>query len=132
MEWVLEVLYEIIRYNETNKKVVPIITCNPWNPVAIKKVDPYDASAIENSAWIYSIAWSREKYNPKKQVSPSIRLAFFKLFEIIKWWDHVTVTPDLTKMIVLRSGTFIGLKVLMRGGGQDCPISNIGLILEWK
>ena len=28
------------------RKVFPIIKCNPWNPVAIKKVDPYAESAI--------------------------------------------------------------------------------------
>jgi len=29
------------------KKVFfPIITCNPWNPVAINKVDPYPESGI--------------------------------------------------------------------------------------
>lgn len=28
------------------RNVEPIITCNPWNPVAIKKVDPYTPSEI--------------------------------------------------------------------------------------
>lgn len=26
----------------------PMITCKPWNPVAIKNVDPYTPSAIVN------------------------------------------------------------------------------------
>ena len=28
------------------RKVFPIITCNPWNPVIIKKADPYAGSVI--------------------------------------------------------------------------------------
>merc|ERR1712013_935815 len=28
------------RNHVTIKKIVPTTTCNPWNPVAIKKVDP--------------------------------------------------------------------------------------------
>lgn len=40
---------------------VPIITCSPWNPVAMKNVAPYVASAIVNGASAYSIAWSSVK-----------------------------------------------------------------------
>lgn len=40
--------------------------------------------------------------------------------------------PDLIRMIVLRSGTLIGLKGLISWGGQDCPISMLGPILQWK
>lgn len=39
----------------------PIITCKPWNPVAIKKIFPYEESEILNSAWEYSIYCSIEK-----------------------------------------------------------------------
>jgi len=38
------------------KNVVPIITCSPWNPVAIRNVDPYAESAIVNGASTYSNA----------------------------------------------------------------------------
>lgn len=38
------------------KKIVPIITCIPWNPVATKNVDPYVASAIVKGASKYSVA----------------------------------------------------------------------------
>lgn len=34
-----------------------MITCRPWNPVAIKNVEPYTESAIVNGASIYSINW---------------------------------------------------------------------------
>jgi len=47
-------------------------------------------------------------------------------------WVQVTDTPELTKIIVLRSGTFMGLKDLMWLGGQLRPISMFGEILEWK
>ncbi len=32
------------------RKVDPIITCSPWNPVATKNVDPYTPSEIVNEA----------------------------------------------------------------------------------
>jgi len=38
-----------MRISEINKKEVPIKTWIPWNPVAIKKQEPYAASAMENS-----------------------------------------------------------------------------------
>lgn len=40
---------------QKNKKSVPIITWSPWNPVAIKNVEPYTESARVNGASIYSI-----------------------------------------------------------------------------
>jgi len=36
------------------RNVVPVITCSPWNTVAIKKVDPYIKSAVVNGASMYS------------------------------------------------------------------------------
>lgn len=39
---------------QINRNVVPIRTCAPWNPVAMKNVDPYVESVIENSACQYS------------------------------------------------------------------------------
>jgi len=109
-----------------------MITCNPWNPVATKKVLPYAESEMENSACIYSIAWSNVKYAPKRQVIIRDRLEFFMFFLIISLWVQVTDTPDLTKIIVFNKGTFIGLKELMYLGGQFNPISILGEILEWK
>lgn len=37
---VLEKWLLISRIKHVNRKIVPIITCRPWNPVAIKKVEP--------------------------------------------------------------------------------------------
>jgi hypothetical protein len=34
--------------------IVPIITCNPWNPVPKKKVDPYTLSLIVKDDTEYS------------------------------------------------------------------------------
>jgi hypothetical protein len=44
----------MLRNRQIIKKEVPIITWSPWNPVAIKNVDPNTASAIENGASQYS------------------------------------------------------------------------------
>lgn len=49
------------RIKQINRNVVPINTWIPWNPVAIKNVDPYTESEIENGACLYSYAWSIEK-----------------------------------------------------------------------
>lgn len=42
-------------FKQVAKNVVPMITCSPWNPVAMKNVDPYAESLIPNSAFQYSI-----------------------------------------------------------------------------
>ena len=34
------------RRKQTARKVDPVITCGPWNPVATKKVEPYTPSEI--------------------------------------------------------------------------------------
>jgi hypothetical protein len=47
---------------------VPTITWRPWNPVAIKNVDPYDLSAKENLASKYSRPWRAVKYSPRTTV----------------------------------------------------------------
>lgn len=46
-------------------KIVPIITCSPWNPVVKKNVDPNTESAIENGASKYSYTCSIVKYIPR-------------------------------------------------------------------
>jgi hypothetical protein len=45
------------RKRHVNRKVVPIITWRPWNPVTTKNVEPYLESAIVNEASAYSYAW---------------------------------------------------------------------------
>jgi hypothetical protein len=53
----------------TRRKVDPIRTCAPWNPVATKNVDPYTLSAILKDASIYSPACRNVKYSPRATVS---------------------------------------------------------------
>lgn len=53
----------------------------------------------------YSKACKEVKYNPKTTVITKLILAWEKLFSIIAWWAHVTVTPDANKIIVLSKGT---------------------------
>ena len=43
----------------------PIFTCEPWNPVVIKKIDPYTLSLKQNVVSKYSITWSSVKYIPR-------------------------------------------------------------------
>ena len=55
-----------------------------------------------------------------------------KLFLIKAWWAHVIEAPDDNKIIVLRSGIWIGLKGITPKGGHLIPISTEGANLEWK
>lgn len=56
-KWWPDVKWNLIsRRRQTVRKVDPMITWSPWNPVATKKVEPYTLSAIENGASWYSIA----------------------------------------------------------------------------
>jgi len=59
-------------------------------------------------------------------------LACFRLFISIAWWDQVMDTPEDSKIIVFKRGTFIGLNGEMLIGGQFWPNSTLGLILLWK
>lgn len=49
------------RRKHTIRKVEPIMTCKPWNPVAIKNVEPYTPSAIVKEVSWYSEACRRVK-----------------------------------------------------------------------
>lgn len=59
--WFDEKCRVVCRSRHVIRNVVPMITCSPWNPVAIKNVDPYAESAIVNGASIYSYACSAVK-----------------------------------------------------------------------
>ena len=79
---------------QTNMKIVPTITCNPWKPVIIKKVEPYIPSAIVNGASIYSISCKQVKdiASVKVAINPSIADKYNPL--VIAWWVYVIVTPE--------------------------------------
>jgi len=50
----------------------------------------------------------------------------------MEWWAHVTVTPDLNRIIVFNRGIWKGLKIIIPEGGHISPISSVGLSLLWK
>lgn len=46
-KWCVDVKWNFnCRRKQTMRNVDPIITCRPWNPVAMKKVEPYTPSEI--------------------------------------------------------------------------------------
>jgi hypothetical protein len=53
-------------------------------------------------------------------------------FSISLWCAHVTVTPEDSRMVVLRRGIWNGLKGDTPIGGQTPPISGVGDRLLWK
>ena len=59
-------------------------------------------------------------------------LIWSKALKIREWWNHVTVIPDLNKIIVLRIGIWKGFKVLTPEGGHISPLSSRGFNLLWK
>jgi len=67
---------------EIKRKVDPIKTWIPWNPVAIKNVDPKVESDIEKGASMYSNPCSNENNMPNVIVIISLILALFKFFLI--------------------------------------------------
>jgi len=69
---------------------------------------------------------------PKMIVSKSKFFIFFLLFLIREWWLMVTITPDAKRAVVLRSGTWKGLIVIILIGGQIVPTSKLGERLLWK
>lgn len=120
------------RAKHTAKKVVPIITWRPWNPVAIKNVEPYTESANENGASMYSYPWSKLKYTPKITVIRSPCFVCVWLFSIKLWWAHVTETPEERRMMVFNKGIWKGLNAEIFFGGHSIPTSIAGANLEWK
>jgi hypothetical protein len=95
----------------------------------MKNVDLNTESHIENGASMYSMPWSPENARPSVIVAAINAVLPFRLFFRIKWWAHVTVTPDDTNSTVFNRGILIGLNVLIETGGQDAPISCVGEIL---
>ena len=130
--WSEELINFLNRIRETIRKMDPIITWSPWNPVAIKKVEPKAESDMQKGASIYSNAWNIVKIVPKIIVNVKALFAFLKFILIISWWDHVILTPEESRKIVFSNGILIGLKELIENGGHDCPNSIVGEILLWK
>jgi len=130
--WLVEKWWLIDRLKHTRRKVDPINTWAPWNPVATKNVDPYTLSAILNEASIYSPAWRNVKYIPKATVKMRAWMVLARLCSRSLWWAHVTVTPEARSTAVLRRGTLNGLRGVIPVGGQAQPSSGVGERLLWK
>lgn len=81
---------------------------------------------------MYSYICKNVKYIPNKIVNNNLLYVCEKFLLINLWWDHVTVIPDVIKMIVFRRGILKGSKILIPFGGQLRPNSNVGVNLEWK
>jgi len=111
------------------RKIDPIITCSPWNPVVIKKILPKEESDMQNGASIYSNPCNIVKTTPKVIVIIREVVDLEKFFFNISWCDQVTVTPEDRSRIVFIKGMLIGLKVMMDREGQFCPNSIVGEIL---
>jgi len=117
---------------EIRRNVDPIKTWIPWNPVAMKNVEPNAESDIEKGASMYSKPCSIENRIPNVIVIINLSFDLLKFFFSISWCDHVTVTPEDSRRMVFSSGILIGLKELIDIGGQCCPSSMFGEILLWK
>lgn len=118
------------RIKHTIRNKVPINTCNPWNPVAMKNVDPKTLSLIVKEEMKYSIAWSKVKYNPRTIVTAH-GTNHWEL-PIKLWWAQVTLTPELRRIRVLSRGPWKGLNAVSMNGGQTLPTSCAGVKEEWK
>lgn len=130
--WVYEKWNFICRIKQTPKKMVPIITWIPWNPVDIKNADPYTESLMQNLASLYSYAWRIVNKIPKITVIINPYFVWLCILFIMLWWAHVTDKPEDNKIIVFNNGISIGLNVLIPFGGQVIPISIVGANLLWK
>lgn len=130
--WPVEKWWRMVRARQTARKVVPIITWRPWNPVATKKTDPYTLSAMVKVAQWYSSSWRAVKYTPRQMVRNSAHSASRRDPSIKAWCAYVTVTPEASKTPVLRRGIENGLIGVIPAGGQVQPISGVGASLLWK
>jgi hypothetical protein len=130
--WLEELISLLKRERETRRKIDPIITWRPWNPVAIKNVEPKDESDIEKGASMYSNPWKPVKIIPKNTVKNKDIFDLIKLLFNISWCDQVIETPEESNKIVFKRGILIGLKERIDWGGHLCPNSTVGEILLWK
>jgi len=130
--WTTELIILLNRIKETIKNTEPIITCMPWNPVAIKKVEPKEESDMQKGASKYSKPWNKVKIKPSIIVKNKAISDLKKSPFSISWWAQVTLTPEDNKRTVFSNGILIGLKEITIKGGQSWPNSIVGEILLWK
>src|SRR3954452_12463096 len=96
------------------------MTWKPWKPVAMKKVEPYMLPLKANGACAYSYAWTLVNSRPSRIVHqrPILRPCLSPW--ISEWCAQVTVVPEHSRIMVLRSGKPHGLRTSMPLGGH-CP-----------
>ena len=83
IRWVGVLIILLNRNSEIVRKIDPMITWIPWNPVAMKKVEPNVESDMENGASLYSNACNSENTMPNVIVIMRLALALLKfLFSI--------------------------------------------------
>jgi hypothetical protein len=121
------------RNKQTNRKVVPIIICKPWKPVAKKKHEPKIPSAKVNGENLYSKACKevKNKANIKVIIKGTIILVFVSL-AIRFWWHQVNEAPEDNNIKVLAKGTSQGFSASKPLGGHNEPNSILGDNEEWK
>ena len=55
-----------LRNKQNKRKIVPMVTCKPWNPVVTKNVETLTFSFHRNVIpYLYSIPWQHKKVTPK-------------------------------------------------------------------
>jgi len=107
--WCCVKWYLIKRRRPTDKNIVPIITCSPWNPVPKKKQVPNAPSLIVNEDTLYSITCSKVKTTAKIIVN-IVPYNPPDLFLLIKeWWPYVIVAPLDNNITVFNNGNSKGL-----------------------
>jgi len=124
--------YFIKRIKQIKRKIVPMITCNPWKPVAKKKMEPYTLSFILNGQWIYSKTWHDVKTTPRTNVMNKPFTAISFCNAIIARWANVNDTPDDNKINVFKNGIPHGFITVIPKGGHIEKIEIAGEILKWK
>lgn len=120
------------RKNATVMNSVPMITCSPWNPVAMKNVDPYAPSAIVNGASTYSYPCRAVNSSARITVAITPSSVPRRLPSISEWCAYVTVAPDDSRRIVFSRGTSYGDSGSIPCGGQCAPSSTVGARALWK
>src|SRR5580704_6893894 len=109
------------RNRQTIRNVVPMMTCTPWKPVAMKKEAPYMLPEKWNAACAYSQPCTQVKHRPSAMVQARPQTRPLRLFSRSEWCAQVTVVPEVSRIRVLSSGKCQGSKVLMSFGGHTPP-----------
>ena len=91
------------------KKIVPIKTWIPWNPVAIKKIEPKHPSLKQKNEVLYSNNWHNRNKIPKKKERNNLTFLIKNLFLMILWCLKVIVHPLLIRSKEFNKGKFIKL-----------------------